>query len=372
MSPLALRPRAGILEISPYVGGKAETEGGRPAIKLSANESAIGASPKAIAAFKNAAERLHRYPDGSCSALRTAIGRRFNLDPDRIVCGAGSDELIALLVRAYAGPGDEVLHSAHGFLMYRIAALAAGAHPVAAPERDLKADVDALLARVNSRTRILFLANPNNPTGSYLTGAELRRLHAQLPPDVLLVIDAAYAEFVSAPDYSSGIELAREHENVVMTRTFSKLFGLAALRVGWMYGSPAVVDAINRIRGPFNVSQPAQEAAIAALEDLEHQARAKAHNDRWLPWLREQLLALGLLVYPSVGNFLLVEFPREPGRDAAAAEAFLERHGLIPRAMGAYGLPHTLRISVGLEEDNHKLVEVLRAFLQGPPHAGAL
>ncbi|MCS6877770.1 MAG: histidinol-phosphate transaminase [Geminicoccaceae bacterium] len=369
---VAPRPRPGILEITPYVGGKAETEAGGPAVKLSANESAIGPSPKAIEAYRAVAGSLHRYPDGACTKLRAAIGRRFNLDPERIVCGAGSDELIALLVRAYAGPGDEVLHSAHGFLMYRLAALAAGAHPVAAPERELKADVDALLARVSSRTRILFLANPNNPTGSYLSAEELARLRAGLPEDVLLVIDAAYAEFVSAPDYASGLELAREHENVVTTRTFSKLFGLAALRVGWMYGSPRVVDVINRIRGPFNVSQPAQEAAIAALEDTEHQARAKAHNDRWLPWLRERLLALGLRVYPSVGNFLLVEFPREPGRDAAAAEAFLERHGLIPRAMGAYGLPHALRISVGLEHDNHKLVEVLRAFLEGPPHAGAL
>ncbi|MCX8102240.1 MAG: histidinol-phosphate transaminase [Geminicoccaceae bacterium] len=366
------RPRPGILEISPYVGGKAETEAGRPAVKLSANESAIGPSPRAIEAYRAEAERLHRYPDGGCTALRAAIGRRFNLDPERIVCGAGSDELIALLVKAYAGPGEEVLHTAHGFLMYKLAALAAGAHPVAAPERDLKADVDALLARVTSRTRILFLANPNNPTGSYLSAEELARLHAGLPEDVLLVIDAAYAEFVSAPDYASGLELAREHPNVVTTRTFSKLFGLAALRVGWMYGPAAVVDTINRIRGPFNVSQPAQVAAVAALEDGEHQARAKAHNDRWLPWLRERLLGLGLVVHPSAGNFLLVDFPREPGRDARAAEAYLERHGLIPRNMAAYGLPHALRISVGLEADNHRLVECLRAFLEGPAHAGAL
>jgi histidinol-phosphate aminotransferase len=372
MPTIGPRPRPGILEISPYVGGKAEAAGGVPAVKLSANESAIGPSPKAMAAYRAEAERLHRYPDGSCTALREAIGRRFNLDPDRIVCGAGSDELLALLVRAYAGPGEEVLHTAHGFLMYKLAALAAGAHPVAAPERDLKADVDALLARVTSRTRILFLANPNNPTGSYLSGEELRRLHAGLPEDVLLVIDAAYAEFVSAPDYESGLALAREHPNVVTTRTFSKLFGLAALRVGWMYGPPTVVDVVNRIRGPFNVSQPGQAAAIAALEDLDHQAAAKAHNDRWLPWLREQILGLGLVVHPSVGNFLLVDFPREPGRDARAAETYLERHGLIPRNMAAYGLPHALRISVGLEADNHRLVEVLRDFLRGPAHAGAL
>lgn len=371
MATAGPRPRPGILEISPYVGGKAEAGHG-PAIKLSANESALGPSPRAVDAYRALADRLHRYPDGSCSALRAALGRRFNLEPERIVCGAGSDELIGLLVRAYAGPGEEVVHSAHGFLMYRLAALAAGAHPVAAPEHDLKADVDAILARVTSRTRLVFLANPNNPTGSYLSADELRRLHAGLPEDVLLVIDAAYAEFVSAPDYTSGLELAREHPNVVMTRTFSKLFGLAALRIGWLYGPKAVVDVLDRIRGPFNVGQPAQVAAVAALEDLEHQAAAKAHNDRWLPWLREQILGLGLVVHPSVGNFLLVDFPREPGRDAAAAEAYLERHGVIPRAMGAYGLAHALRLSVGLEAENHRLVEVLRAFVRGVPHAGAL
>lgn len=371
MPTVGPRPRPGILEISPYVGGKAEAGGG-PAIKLSANESALGPSPKAVEAYRAEAARLHRYPDGGCTALRAAIGRRFNLDPERIVCGAGSDELIGLLVRAYAGPGEEVVHSAHGFLMYRLAALAAGAHPVAAPERELKADVDALLARVTSRTRIVFLANPNNPTGSYLSQDELRRLHAGLPEDVLLVIDAAYAEFVGAADYGSGLELAHEHANVVTTRTFSKLFGLAALRVGWLYGQKPVVDVLDRIRGPFNVGQPAQVAAVAALEDVEHQAAARAHNDRWLPWLKEQLQGLGLIVHPSVGNFLLVDFPRDPGRDARAAEAFLERHGVIPRAMGAYGLPHALRISVGLEAENHRLVEVLRAFVRGAPHAGAL
>ncbi len=366
------RPRPGILEISPYVGGKAEAAGGAPAVKLSANENPLGPSPAAIAAYRAEAQRLHRYPDGACTTLKAAIGRRFNLDPARIVCGAGSDELIGLLVRAYAGPGEEILHSAHGFLMYRLAALAAGALPVAAPERDLKADVDALLARVTSRTRIVFLANPNNPTGSYLTGEELRRLHAGLPDDVLLVVDAAYAEYVSAPDYDSGLALALEQPNVVMTRTFSKLFGLAALRVGWLVGPPAVVDVLERTRGPFNVGQPGQAAAVAALDDLEHQAAAKAHNDRWLPWLRDQLSSLGLIVHPSVANFLLVEFPREPGRDARAAEAWLERHGIIPRAMGAYGLPDALRISIGLEADNRRVVEVLAAFLHSAPHAGVL
>lgn len=363
------RPRPGILEIKPYVGGKAEVGGDAPVIKLSSNESAIGPSARAMAAYEGLAGTLHRYPDGGCTGLRAGLGRRFNLDPERIVCGAGSDELIGLLIRAYAGPGDEVLYSEHGFLMYKLSALAAGAHPVAAPERNLKADVDALLARVTSRTRLVFIANPNNPTGSYLCAAELERLHAGLPPEVLLVIDAAYAEFVPAADYASGVELAARHANVVMTRTFSKLFGLAALRVGWMFGPAGVIDVMNRVRGPFNVSEAAQAAAVAALEDVDHQAAARAHNDRWLPWLAQEITALGLEVWPSAGNFLLVDFPRQPGRDAKAANAFLEQHGVIPRQMDAYGLPDSLRISVGLESENRRLIEVLQAFTAGESNA---
>ncbi len=364
------RPRPGIMEIQAYQGGKAqignsETGNARPAIKLSANESAVGPSPKAIEAYKDAADRLHRYPEGGSEELRGALARRHNLDPARIVCGAGSDELIALLTKAYAGPGEEVLYTEHGFLMYKLAALGAGATPVAAPERALTADVDALLARVTSRTRLVFIANPNNPTGSYIGRDELHRLHAGLPEDVLLVIDAAYAEFVEAEDYDSGIGLAATAPNVVMTRTFSKLYGLAALRLGWLYGTPAVVDVVNRLRGPFNVSAPAQKAGIAALDDLEHETRARRHNATWLPWLAAEIEKLSLVVHPSAGNFVLVAFPSEPGRDAAAANAHLEAEGLIPRAMGAYGLPHCLRISVGLEAENRALVASLARFVQG-------
>lgn len=359
------RPRPGILEIQAYQGGKAETAGSRPAVKLSANESAIGPSPAAVAAFTATAERLHRYPDGGSERLRAAIARRHNLDPARLVCGAGSDELIGLLTKAYAGPGEEVLFTEHGFLMYKLSALGCGATPVAAPERDLKADVDAILARVTSRTRLVFIANPNNPTGSYLPEAELRRLHAGLPDDVLLVIDAAYAEFVEADDYDSGFGLASTAANVVMTRTFSKLYGLAALRLGWLLGPAPVVDVLNRLRGPFNVSLPAQEAGIAAIEDQGHEARARQHNATWLPWLAAEIARLGLTVHPSVGNFLLVAFPTEPGRDAVAANAHLEADGLIPRAMAAYGLPHCLRVSVGLEAENRALVASLERFMAG-------
>ncbi|HEX6145056.1 MAG TPA: histidinol-phosphate transaminase [Geminicoccaceae bacterium] len=358
-----LRPRPGILEIQPYVGGKAEAEGAARAIKLSANESAIGPSPHAVDAVREAAPDLHRYPDGASVVLRRAIGVRFDLDPARIVCGAGSDELIQLLLRAYAGPGDEVLYSAHGFLMYKLGALAVGAVPVAAPETGLRADVDQILARVSSRTRMVFLANPNNPTGSYLGVQELGRLHAGLPDDVLLVIDAAYAEYVRRNDYTSGRELVDRAPNVVMTRTFSKLFGLAALRLGWLYADPRVVDVIDRVRGPFNVGRLAQVAGIAALEDLHHQERSRAHNDTWLPWLSDQLGRLGLEAHPSAGNFVLIGFPAEGPHTSAAASVALERRGVLARPMTAYGLPDCLRISVGLEAENRAVIDALRDFL---------
>ncbi len=359
----APRPRPGILEIRPYQGGRATLEGGGRAIKLSANENALGPSPRAVEAYRRAAGELHRYPDGACAALREAIGRRHNLDPETIVCGSGSDELIALLTRAYAGPGDEVLMSEHGFLMYALAALSTGAHPVRAPERELRADVEALLERVTSRTRILFLANPNNPTGSYLGRDALRELRDRLPPEVLLVIDAAYAEYVEAEDYDSGLELARSRDDVVMTRTFSKIHGLAALRLGWMTAGKEIVDVMNRIRGPFNVSQPAQEAGIASVEDVEHERISRQHNRVWSAWLKREIEALGLVVHPSVANFLLVDFPRATGRDAQAAERHLEGDGILVRAMDAYGLPHSLRITVGREEENRRLVNSLARLL---------
>jgi histidinol-phosphate aminotransferase len=358
-----LRPRPGILEIEPYVGGKAEVAGISRAVKLSANESPLGPSPRAIAALQAAAPEAHRYPDGGAERLRRTIGARFDLDPDRIVCGAGSDELIQLLMRAYAGPGDEVLYSAHGFLMFKLSALGVGATPVAAPERALTADVDALLARLSSRTRLVFIANPNNPTGSYLDADDLARLHAGLPDDVLLVVDAAYAEYVRRNDYTTGIELVDRAENVVMTRTFSKLFGLAALRLGWLYAKPPIVDVLHRIRGPFNVGTPAQVAGIAALEDLEHQERARTHNDRWLPWLAQQLSGLGLEVHPSAANFVLVSFERAGEGSAAAASAWLEQRGVLARPMAAYGLPECLRLSVGLENENRAAIKGLEEFL---------
>ncbi|MBM3502552.1 MAG: histidinol-phosphate transaminase [Alphaproteobacteria bacterium] len=357
----SLRPRPGILEIAPYVGGESAVAGTRPAVKLSSNESAIGASPKAMAAYTAGATSLFRYPDGSAEALRQAIARHHGLDAARIVCGAGSDELLTLLVRAYAGPGDEVLYSRHGFLMYPLTALSVGAVPVAAAEKNYTADIDALLASVTSRTRIVMVANPNNPTGSYLGRDEMLRLRRGLRSDILLVIDAAYAEYVSRNDYSAGVDLVAAFDNVVMTRTFSKIYALSGLRLGWCYGPPDVIDVLNRLRGPFNVSTPAQQAGIAALDDQEFLSKARAHNDRWLPWLIERYRDLGLVVLPSVANFVLVGFGT--AERASRAAAALKAEAILVRAMAAYGLPEFLRITVGLDTENEAVIRVLGAFV---------
>ncbi len=360
----ALNARPGIMDITPYVGGESTLPGRERVIKLASNEGALGPSPKATAAYEAAAGELHRYPDGECLDLRRAIGRRHGLDWTRIVCGAGSDELIALLCRAYAGPGDEVLHAEHGFLMYPIAAKAAGAKPVAAPETGLKADIDALIQRVTGRTRLLFLANPNNPTGTYLSGAELRRLRDELPDDVLLVIDAAYAEYVTSEDYSPGADLVSKGGNVVMTRTFSKIHALGGARLGWAYCPPAIADVLNRVRNPFNVSSPAQAAGLAAIDDTEFTNRALDHNETWRPWLAGRLEELGLEVPSITGNFVLARFPLNSGRTADDADRHLKDHGIIVRRMAAYGLPDGLRITVGLEDEMRAVTDALAEFLK--------
>jgi len=358
-------PGPGILDIAPYVGGEATAPGVERPIRLASNESALGPSPKAVAAYRALADEIHRYPDGSSAELRAALGRHHGLDPERIVCGSGSDELIALLQRAYAGPSSEVLYSRHGFLMYPIGAQAVGATPVAVPERELTADVDGFLARVTPRTRIVFIANPNNPTGTYLSADEMARLHAGLPRNVVLAIDAAYAEFVNRNDYEPGIALVNRAENVVMLRTFSKVYALAGLRLGWAYCPPAIVDVLNRIRGPFNVSAPALAAGVAAVEDVAALARARAHNQRWLAWFSDRLTALGLQLTPSVGNFVLPRFPDDPRRNADAAFAFLQSRGILTRQMGGYGLPQHLRITIGTGEEMEIVAAALAEFMAG-------
>ncbi len=308
----ALTPRPGIMKIAPYVPGKDSIEGKQTIAKLSSNEGALGPSPKAMAAYAKAAVELHRYPDGGAEKLRAAIGRHYGLDAQRIVCGAGSDELLNLLVRAYCGPGDELLYTQYGFLMYPINAL-------------------------------------------------VRRLHAGLPKNVLLVIDAAYAEYVSRNDYESGVELVDQAENVVMTRTFSKIYGLGGLRLGWMYGPAGIVDVMSRLRQPFNVNLAAQIAGIAALEDIAHTDASRTNNDIWLPWLSTELAKLGLKPLPSVGNFLLVGFGST--ERAAAANDWLMNDGLIPRMVAGYGLPEHLRITIGTEAEVKAVRESLARFV---------
>jgi histidinol-phosphate aminotransferase len=361
MANTAPQPRPGIMSISAYVPGESEVEGSIKPIKLSSNETPLGPSRKAIAAYRAEADRLERYPDGTSTALRVAIARHYGLDPARIVCGAGSDELISLLAHHYSGPGDEVLITAHAFAMFKIFTLASGATPVEAPERDYIADVDALLERVTPRTRIVFLANPNNPTGTYVPHDEVRRLHKGLPGHTLLVLDAAYGEYVRRNDYEAGLELVANNANVVMLRTFSKVYGLAALRLGWAYCPLAVAEVLNRVRGPFNVTSPAIAAGVAALADTEHVDRAVAHNEKWLPWVAAELEKIGIKVTPSIGNFVLMHFPAS--KTVAAADKHLKVRGIIVRPVGAYGIPNALRMTIGTEDENRMAVAALAEFM---------
>ncbi len=360
---MSLTPRPGILDVAPYVGGAAEASGFAEPIRLASNENPLGASPRAQAAYGALSAELHRYPDGGAQALRQAIAERHDLDPSRIVCGNGSDELISLLIRAYAGPGDEVLYSAHGFLMYAIAARTAGATPIAVPERDLTADQEGLIDRAGLRTRVVCLANPNNPTGSCLSGPELERLVEGLPDHVLLLLDAAYAEYVMRNDYEDGATLVDGSSRVVMMRTFSKIHGLAGLRLGWAYASAEVVDVLNRMRGPFNVTAPTLAAGVAAIEDRDHAARSRDHNAQWLEWFRQETAALGLDPRPSAGNFVLLRFPGQNGLDAVTALAWLKERGILVRGMAAYGLPDCLRVTIGTEAEIRAVVAALAEFV---------
>ncbi len=363
MSTKRPQPRPGVLEIEAYVPGKSTAPGVAKVFKLSSNETPLGPSPKAVVAYNETGKHLEDYPDGAATELREAIGRAFGLDPARIICGAGSDDLLNLLARAYLADGDEAIHTTHGFLVYPIATLGTGAKPVVAPETNYTADVDAIIKALTPKTKVVFLANPNNPTGTYLPFDEVKRLHKALPPHVLFVLDAAYAEYVRRNDYEAGIELVATSENVVMCRTFSKIHGLAALRLGWMYGPAHVIDAVNRIRGPFNVNAAAIAAGIAAIEDNSHQERSREHNTKWLAWLTEEIGKLGLEVTPSVANFVLIHFPNQKGRTATEANAFLMSRGLVVRQVGAYKLPNALRMSVGTEEANRLVVKALADFL---------
>lgn len=352
------------MDITPYVGGKSSAEGVPIVAKLSSNETPLGASPKARAVMKDMGDKLHLYPDGGSGALMKAIAEVHDLPAANLICGNGSDEILSLIANAYAGHGDEVLFSQHGFLVYELAALANGAAPIKAPESNLTTDVDALLAAVTEKTKVLFLANPNNPTGTYISASEVERLHAGLRGDILLVLDAAYAEYVRKEDYDAGVKLVSANNNVIMTRTFSKIYGLSALRLGWAYGPDAVIDVLHRIRGPFNVNAIAQEAGIAAVYDQDFVEQARLHNEKWIPILTQSLRGMGLNVTDSVGNFLLIDFA-ESGKKAADADDFLSSRGLILRNVSSYGLGTCLRMSIGTDDQNHALIDALSDFLEG-------
>lgn len=355
-------PRAGILDIEAYVPGKSPAKGSGKTFKLSSNETPFGPSKVALHAYETAAKTLDLYPDGSSRVLREAIAARFGLDANRIVCGCGSDDLLHLIATAYIGPGDEAIMTKHGFQIYYIAIQTSGGTPVISEEKNYTADVDDILSRVTARTKVVFLANPNNPTGTYLPFDEVKRLHAGLPPHVLLVLDAAYAEYVRKNDYASGLEMVSEFENVVMTRTFSKIHGLASLRIGWMYAPEAICDIVNRIRGPFNLSGPALAAGAAAINDNAHVEMSAIHNEKWLDWLTQEVRAAGFEVTPSAGNFILVHFSKKPGFTAKEAETFLGERGLIVRGVGSYHLPDAVRITIGTEEACRLVAQAFKDF----------
>ncbi|MDO1557907.1 histidinol-phosphate transaminase [Brevundimonas sp. 2R-24] len=354
-------PKPGILDIAPYVGGKSRIEGVAEPIKLSSNENALGAGELAKEAYQKAIADLHMYPEGRASKLRAAVAEHHQVEPERLIFGNGSDEVFALINQCYLTPGDNIVTGQYGFLAYRISAKANQAEVRLVPEPDFRVDVDALAAAVDERTRIVYVSNPSNPTGSWNSGEEIRRLHAALPPHVLLVIDEAYAEYVTEPDWETAIPLAREANNLVVTRTFSKIHGLAALRVGFGYAPLAVAQAVDRIRLPFNNNIPAQMAAVAALQDEAHQKASRELVQQWRPRLAQAIKGFGFDVLPSAGNFVLVRFP-DQRLNAQAADAFLHSKGLIVRPVGGYGLTDALRITVGTEDQNRALLDALSEF----------
>ena len=358
-------PLSQLAKVKTYVPGEAPKPGHGPSYKLASNENPLGASPKAQAVYREMAGKLEIYPDGGAHALKAAIAKKHGLDASRIVVGAGSDEIFLMVGRAYLGPGDETICTRHAFAIYAIIGEQQGSKVIEVAEKDFTADVDAILAAVTPKTKVVWLANPNNPTGTYLPYDEVKRLHAGLPPNVLLVLDGAYAEFVRRNDYASGIELASSNGNVMLSRTFSKLYGLAGLRVGWAYAPRDVVDAIEKVRMPFNVNLVAQAVAIAALDDDKFTEDSLLHNDKELPRLINAIRAMGLEVMDSVGNFCVVKFSETKGKTAAEALEYLKQHGVTVRGLGGYKMPNYLRVSVGTVEGNDALLKHLKAFLAG-------
>jgi histidinol-phosphate aminotransferase len=360
---MTLIPKPGILDIDTYDAGHSDAPGVARVIKLSSNESPFGPSLKALSAAQNAFAEVGVYPEASAQDLRKALAKFYRLDSTRIVCGNGSNELLTLIANCYLRPKDEVIMSVHGFLLYKIATLANSAVPVEIPEDDFKIDVDTVLAEVTGQTRLVYVANPNNPTGTYLNADELKKLHAGLPASTLLVIDTAYAEYVCKNDYDLGFKIVEDHDNVVITRTFSKVYGLAALRIGWAYCPKHVAETLNRARVPFNVNIVGQRAAMTALEDGVHIDRSVRHNKIWRDWLTKNIRSLGLDVVESAGNFILIRFSNLPGKSVVDADQYLISHGFVLRKLEAYNLPDCMRMTVGTEEANRAVFEALSKFM---------
>ncbi len=356
-----IEPQPNIMQISLYKSGKAAVDGVTDVIKLSSNENPFGPSDAAQKEFSKGVHQLHRYPSTDHTELRAAIAKVHGLDAERIICGAGSDEVISFICQAYAGVGDEVLFTEHGFSMYRIYALGAGATPVEAPERERVTDVDALLAACTDKTRIVFVANPNNPTGTMIGGNDLARLADGLPPKALLVLDGAYAEYVEG--FDGGASLVESHDNVVMTRTFSKMYGLGGLRVGWGYGPKQIIDVLHRMRGPFNLSNTQLDTATVAVLDRDHVTKCRDENTKNRAWLAEALAEIGVPSDTSTANFILARFSCEA--EAGACDAYLKSQGLIVRLVANYKLPHCLRITIGDQASCRRVAHAVRAFKDG-------
>lgn len=354
-------PRPDVLARQPYVPGESRLPGFEKPIKLASNESALGASPKVATALEQAGPRLHLYPDGLFKDLRETLAKRYGIDGGRIVFGVGSSEIISQLARAYLGPGDDAVQGEYAFMMFRLEAKTAGAKVITVPEPTFTVDLDALLASVTPTTRIVYLPNPNNPTGTYLSISEIARFRKALRDDILLVLDAAYSEYVTAPDYEDGLKLVDlPGENVIVLKTFSKIYGLAGMRLGWAYAPPSVLDVLYRIRGPFNVTSGSAAAALAAVGDDEHIEHARSHNARWRGWLEQELTSLGFTIVAGVCNFVLVTFDA-PG-EFAKVDAYLRSRGIIVRVMTGFGLANAVRITVGTEAENKALIAALRDY----------
>ncbi|MEN2787763.1 histidinol-phosphate transaminase [Sphingomonas qilianensis] len=361
----APQPKPWIMAIAPYIPGRSTTDDGRKVAKLSSNENPLGTSPAARAAFAGASNSLERYPDAGASELRETLAARHGLDPARIIYGNGSDEILHLAAGAFAGLGDEIIHVRYGFAVYEIATRRVGAVPVIAPDKDYATDVDAILAAVTDKTVMVYVANPNNPTGTYTSRAEVARLHAGLRPDTLLVLDHAYAEYIEGDAEDGGMALAETASNVLVTRTFSKMYGLAAERIGWGYASPAIIEAMHRIRLPFSITIAGTAAAVAAVGDTDFVDHTRAHNATWRRWFSDEIGKLGnagLRAVPSQANFVLVVF--EGKVSAEDAYKGLMDAGFIVRWLPGQGLPQALRITIGTEEETRGVATALRALVE--------